>query len=241
MLLGLPHGTLKERRDRAIFAAAFASGFREQALISLRLRHVNLAKKQMHHDGETLRAKNGKSFIVEWFPPTEAFQEIFSAWVQEMRGFGLAEDEAVFPDIGDLAQLATNGETPRAKFLPLKSASAVDAVFRTASEGRPTRYTPHSARHCLAQLGDRLCRTVEQRKAWSLNFGHENEGITWKHYGNVSATRKAEIFEEFDVVDRWQDDDMRLMLDYHSHRLDRGTPEFERAQTLCEEYNAKSG
>lgn len=111
-------------------------------------------------------------------------------------------------------------------------------MFRTASEGRPTRYTPHSARHCLAQLGDRLCRTVEQRKAWSLNFGHENEGITWKHYGNVSSARKAEIFE---VVERRENDDLRLMLDDHSHRLDRGTPEFERARELWEGYNAKSG
>ena len=97
MLSGLPFGTLKDRRDRAIFAAAFASGFREQALISLRLHHVNLAEKQMFHDGETLRAKNGKSFMVKWFPQTEAFQQVFTAWVEEMRGFGLAEDGRLPP------------------------------------------------------------------------------------------------------------------------------------------------
>lgn len=74
-----------------------------------------------------------------------------------------------------------------------------------------------------------------------LNFGHENEGITWKHYGNVSSARKAEIFDEFEVVERWEDDDMRLMLDYHSHKLDRGTPEFERARELWEGCSAKSG
>lgn len=112
MLSGLPFGTLKDRRDRAIFAAAFASGFREQALISLRLHHVDLMRKQMFHDGETLRAKNGKSFMVKWFPQTEAFQQVFTAWVEEMRGFGLAEDEAVFPDNADLAQLASEGQRP---------------------------------------------------------------------------------------------------------------------------------
>ena len=241
MLSGLPHGTLKDRRDRAIFAAAFATGFREQALISLRLHHVDIPKRQVFHDGETLRAKNGKSFIAKWFPQTEMFQRVFIEWIEELRGLGLTENEAVFPDASDLAQLGSEGLTQRANCVPMRSASAVDAVFGLACEGRPARYTPHSARHCLAQLGDRLCRTVEQRKAWSLNFGHENEGITWKHYGNVSAARKAEIFEEFEVVDSWQDDDMRLMLALHNHELDRGTPEFARARDLWDAYRTKSG
>ena len=122
----------------------------------------------------------------------------------------------------------------------MRSASTVDTIFRKASSivGHP--YTPHSARHMLANLGDQLCRTSESLKAWSLNLGHESEAITRQHYGRVSAERKTEIFAAFAHSPLLTEDEMRLMLDYHSHDLDRGSPEFARAEQLVERYKRKS-
>ena len=87
------------------------------------------------------------------------------------------------------------------------TASAVREAFRTASAVCERPYSPHSARHLLAKLGDDLCRSSEQRKAWSLNLGHSSEKVTWAHYGKVTEDRKREVFAEFEAVDAWTVDE----------------------------------
>jgi integrase len=178
MLKAMPTDTLIDQRARAILAFAFLTGFRADALITVRLRHIDLEGRKATHDGEEMRTKNGKSFVVRWFPRSEA--------------------------------------------------------FRLASRGVTQDYSPHSARHTLAHLGDQLCRTGEQRKAWSLNLGHSSEAITWAHYGKISDTRCDEVFEAFDEETPATSNEAELMLAYHEHRLMRGTPEFDLAEELVE-------
>ncbi len=60
-----------ERRDRAMVATTFVSGLRVGALTSLRLKHLDMDAKEVIQDGREMRAKNGKSFRVFWFPRTE--------------------------------------------------------------------------------------------------------------------------------------------------------------------------
>jgi integrase/recombinase XerD len=52
---------------------------------------------------------------------------------------------------------------------------------------------PHSYRKTLARLGERLCRSPEEWKAWSQNLGHESEATTFVGYGQVPSHRQAEI------------------------------------------------
>jgi hypothetical protein len=42
----------------------------------------------------------------------------------------------------------------------------------------------------LSQLGERLCRTPEEFKAWSQNLGHEQVLTTFSSYGQVAAERQ---------------------------------------------------
>lgn len=42
-------------------------------------------------------------------------------------------------------------------------------------------------------LGERLCRTPEQFKAWSQNLGHGGALTTFTSYGGLTAMRQAEI------------------------------------------------
>lgn len=234
MLNSLPRRTLKDRRDRAIFAMAFVAGLRESALITLRVRHVDVVLKRVHHDGRDLNAKNGKSFEIDWFPRSEPFQAVLLDWINEVHSFGISENDALFPDIRKIAgrDIARQG---RSSIDPMRTAGAVDAVFAQARKGRQ-HYTPHSARHTLAALGDKICRTPEQRKAWSLNLGHSSEAVTWAHYGRVDDARKAAIFAEFGQIKSWTDEELLLMLSYHEHQLCLGTPEFNHAQRLVERY-----
>jgi hypothetical protein len=52
-----------------------------------------------------------------------------------------------------------------------------------------------SFRKTLAQLGERLCRTPEELKAWSQSLGHEDVMTTLRSYGEVPSTRQAEIIK----------------------------------------------
>ena len=57
---------------------------------------------------------------------------------------------------------------------------------------------PHSFRKTLAQLGERLCRTPEEFKAWSQNLGHEQVLTTFSSYGEVAHQRQAELIRGLD-------------------------------------------
>ena len=83
-------------------------------------------------------------------------------------------------------------------FLPLvqnwSSASPIRSIFREAfiSAGLPY-FNPHSFRNTLAQLGEEMCKTPEDFKAWSQNLGHEKVLTTFISYGEVACQRQGEI------------------------------------------------
>ena len=74
------------------------------------------------------------------------------------------------------------------------SASPIRSIFREAfvSAGLPY-FNPHSFRHTLVQLGQDVCTSPEQFKAWSQNLGHENVLTTFINYGEVEYQRQGEI------------------------------------------------
>lgn len=113
--------------------------------------------------------------------------------------------------------------------------------FRCKRRVFPPPGSPHLAKHCIGNLSLKICKSPEALKAWSMNMGHENEEVTVWYYKQLPDERVFEIFEQFDdgAVDTMDDKD--LMLRYHEHRLDRGTPEFGRARRLVLERQANWG
>jgi len=49
----------------------------------------------------------------------------------------------------------------------------------------------------LAALGETLCHSAEEFKAWSQNLGHEGVLTTFYSYGEVQEGRQADIFRQF--------------------------------------------
>jgi hypothetical protein len=45
----------------------------------------------------------------------------------------------------------------------------------------------------MVQLGQQVCKTPEQFKAWSQNLGHEKVLTTFLSYGEVTCQRQGEI------------------------------------------------
>ena len=57
-------------------------------------------------------------------------------------------------------------------------------------------FNPHSFRSTLAILGEKICRTAEQWRAYSQNFGHSSPMTTFTSYGSVAPHRQQEILNE---------------------------------------------
>ena len=74
------------------------------------------------------------------------------------------------------------------------TADPIRKVFCEAFERAGLPYfNPHSLRKTLTRLGEQVCQSPEEFKAWSQNLGHEKVLTTFMSYGKVSIDRQGEI------------------------------------------------
>jgi integrase len=74
------------------------------------------------------------------------------------------------------------------------SALPIRQIFREAFERAGLPYFhPHSIRKTLAKLGEQVCASPEEFKAWSQNLGHEQVLTTFLSYGSVATDRQGAI------------------------------------------------
>ncbi|MGC9157813.1 MAG: site-specific integrase, partial [Terracidiphilus sp.] len=78
------------------------------------------------------------------------------------------------------------------------NATPIRTIFREAFERAGLPYFhPHSIRKTLARLGEEVCNSPEEFKAWSQNLGHEQVLTTFLSYGSVASDRQGEIIRGF--------------------------------------------
>ena len=83
------------------------------------------------------------------------------------------------------------------------STSPIRAIFRDAFEQVGlNNFNPHSFRDTLVQLGETVCQTPEQFKAWSQNLGHEGVMTTFMSYGSVGVSRQKEVIQNLGNPDK---------------------------------------
>jgi hypothetical protein len=77
------------------------------------------------------------------------------------------------------------------------SGTPIRKIFRKAfgAAGLPY-FNPHSFRNTLVRFGERCCQSPEEFKAWSQNLGHEKVLTTFSSYGDVPASRQAQIMKD---------------------------------------------
>lgn len=195
VLDAMPHGTDIEQRNRALIAFALLTGARDGALASLRLKHVDLAQHRLMQDAREVNTKFSKTFPTWFFPVEGPALQIVADWVNHLKANLLwGEDDPLFPAtriaVGDNRQFEAVGLTRTG----WANATPIRKIFREAftAVGLPY-FNPHTFRNTLAQLGEKLCRTPEEFKAWSQNLGHEKVMTTFTSYGAVQPGRQAEI------------------------------------------------
>ena len=163
MVASMPNRTQLQRRDRAMVALTFLTALRAGALVTLRLKHLDIEARTVTQDGSVMRAKNGKSFVVQWFPGVEVFEPYVTDWRSELLALGYEQEDALFPHAKDLKRQLP----PKERVQVLSTNGPVNRAFEVASHGIGKVFSPHSARHFIKALGDQTCNSAEQRKAWS--------------------------------------------------------------------------
>jgi site-specific recombinase XerC len=195
ILEAMPTGTDIEQRDRAVIAFTLVSGARDRAIVSFKLKHVDIENELIEQDAREVRTKRAKTFTTWFFPVGEDIRKIVVDWVsylREQKGFG--PEDPLFPK----TKVGTGGDVEfRAIGLDKEhwaNANPVRTIFRKACllAGLPY-FNPHSLRNTLVQLAYDLKLDPESFKAWSQNLGHDDCLTTFSSYGQVPAARQAEI------------------------------------------------
>lgn len=190
----MPTDTAPERRDRAVVAFALLSGARDNAIASLSLKHVDFARRLVFQDARDVRTKNAKSFTSVFFPVSADIEAIVGEWIRELQALGFKPEDPIVPTTTVEQGAGRLFEAAGLSRCHWKNAGPIRRIFKESFEraGLPY-YNPHSFRHALARLGEKMRLTPEEWKAYSQNFGHTSPMTTFNSYGAVPDHRQAEI------------------------------------------------
>ena len=93
-------------------------------------------------------------------------------------------------------------------------------IFKEAFENAGLEYSsPHLFRKTLVRLGESLCKTPEEFKAWSQNLGHDHVSTTFCSYGYVEEYRQGEIIKS--LTNKPKQDEQTELLKELLNRLDK--------------------
>jgi len=184
-----------ERRNRALIAFTLLTGARDSAIASMKLKHVDLIANSVNQDAREVNTKFSKTFSTFFFPVGNEIRNIAAECVSYLREDKLwGNDDPLFPAtriaLGTTRQFEVSGLARN----HWTTASPIRAIFREAfvSAGLPY-FNPHSFRNTLVLLGQDVCKSAEEFKAWSQNLGHEKVLTTFLSYGEVACQRQGKI------------------------------------------------
>jgi len=191
----MPADSEIERRNRALIAFTLLTGARDSAIASMKLKHVNLLAGCVDQDAREVQTKFSKTFTTFFFPVGDEIRRIVAEWVAFLREEMLwGNDDPLFPATRIALGAARQFEAVGLERAHWSSAARIRTIFRDAftSAGLPY-FNPHSFRNTLVRLGQTVCQTPEDFKAWSQNLGHDKVLTTFLSYGQVESPRQGEI------------------------------------------------
>ena len=197
-IASMPFETDIEMRNRALLAFTLLTCARVDALISFKLSNVNLEKRLVFQDARNVNTKFRKTVQTTFFPVGDEIELIVKNWMNHLIDrLQFHPDDPLFP-CTLIKQDENHNFAPQGlKRQHWQSTSPVRDIFKAAYTNAGLQYFhPHTIRHTIGQLGEKMCRTPEEFKAWSQNMSHENMLTTYTSYGNVADNRQAELIVE---------------------------------------------
>jgi integrase len=161
----------------------------------MKLKHVDLKEGCVHQDAREVKTKFSKTFTTYFFPVGEEVQQIVADWMRFLLEDKLwGNDDPLFPATRVVLGTTRQFEAKGLERTHWSTASPIRGIFREACECAGVPYFhPHSLRKTLARLGEQVCQSPEDFKAWSQNLGHEQVLTTFTSYGKVATDRQGEI------------------------------------------------
>jgi integrase len=187
--------TAIEKRDRALIAFVAITGIRDGALVTLKLKHFDEARRVVLQDPKEVSTKFSKRIDTFLLPLNETFESIFLAWVADLRNTELfGNNDPLFPKTAlahDDDQCFTAIGLSREHWT---NASPVRAIFKQAfkNAGLP-EFTPHRFRNTIVSEMYRRRLSVPEFKAWSQNLGHEGAMTTLTSYGRIGLEEQGRL------------------------------------------------
>ncbi|CAN7208783.1 site-specific integrase [Phyllobacterium sp. LjRoot231] len=178
--------TFWQRRNRAVIAFLLVSGARDGAVVSLRVKHVDVAKKLVYQRASEVKTKRAKSMVTAWFPIDADLEQVVIDWIEDLKAHGANDDDPLFPKGPN--RFAARKDTA---FEAWSSANPIREIIREATKVSDGQYfKPHSVRSAIAQWMEQLPISAEEKKALSQNLGHEHYRTTATYYGKLDDPRK---------------------------------------------------
>lgn len=194
----MPSSSVIEKRDRALIAFILLTGARDSAVASMKLKHIDLKAGTVYQDAREVNTKFSKSFTTCFFPVGDDVRNIVVDWVKYLRNeLLMGNDAPLFPKT-KMSQGPDNSfQVAGLTCEHWSTAAAIRKIFKEAfSLAELPNFNPHSFRDTLAALGEKLCQSPEEFKAWSQNLGHERVLTTFFSYGEVQPTRQIELIQK---------------------------------------------
>ncbi len=190
------------RRNQALIAFTLLSGMRDSAIISLKMKHVDVVTGLIRQDPREVKTKFSKAINTYFFPVGDDIRAIVIDWIAYLRTeklFGMNDPIFPKPIMGISADKGF--EVQGLSREHWQTASPMRGIFREAFEAAGLRYYhPHLFRHTLVAHGQNLCQTPEQFKAWSQNLGHDGVMTTFTSYGSLSPERQGELIAKMMII-----------------------------------------
>ncbi len=191
----MPATSPRQLRDRAVFALLCLTGIRVAALISLRIKHIDLAEKSVTQNPREVATKFGQridTFFEQGFPEAE---EALAQWVAHLDETELyGPDDPAFPAT---AVRATAADGFKAQGFKLAAWTTTEPVRKIVNEAFASAnlpaFGPHAFRHMLARHKAKSCKSVTELVATSQNLVHTDVLITLRSYGQISRERQRAL------------------------------------------------
>ncbi len=191
----MPDATPRELRDKAIFALLCLTGIRVGALISLKIKHVDVEDKSVTQNPREVATKRGKSIDTFFAKGFKEAEEVLARWLtylDEVALFG--PDDPLFPATALEAEgndgFKASGFKRRNWTTTEPVRKIVNAAFKAAGL---QAFGPHSFRHMLSRHIARNCKSVAELVATSQNLGHTDVLTTLRNYGQINRDDQRKL------------------------------------------------
>ena len=194
-LKSMPYNTDIEKRDRAIFAFMIITCVRDDALVSLKRKHVNADDRTVWQDPKLVRTKGRKGIVTRFVSQVMPLaEEIVLDWLKYIdEALDFKGNDPLFPKT--LVQSSAETMCFEAQGLSREhwaNAGPVREVFKAAfnAVGLPY-YNPHLFRKTICKWGLKNLNQYEY-KALSQNIGHEHAMTTYNSYSPLQEHEQIE-------------------------------------------------